>query len=54
MIKLICVGKIKESYLREAINDYKRRISKYHKLEVIELNDSNMKEEKRVNIKALG
>ena len=45
MIKIICVGKIKENYLRDAIYDYQKRISKYHKLEIIEVNDSNMKDE---------
>lgn len=39
MIKIICVGKIKEKYLREAIEEYKKRLSKYTKLEIIEVND---------------
>ena len=39
MIKIICVGKIKEKYLKEAILDYQKRISKYTKLELIELPD---------------
>ncbi len=41
MIKIICLGKIKEKYLNELINDYSKRINKYHKLEIIELNDEN-------------
>lgn len=45
MIKIICVGKIKEKYLKDAIEDYRKRINKYHKLEIIELNDSNIQEE---------
>ena len=45
MIKIICAGKIKEKYLNELINDYKTRISKYHKIEIIELKDSNIEEE---------
>lgn len=45
MITIICVGKIKEKYLTEAINEYSKRISKYTKLNIIELPDSNMKEE---------
>ena len=45
MIKIICVGKIKESYLNDLINDYKARINKYHKLEIIEVKD-NEKQEK--------
>ena len=39
MIKIICVGKIKETYLNSAIEEYKKRISKYSKLEIIEVND---------------
>ena len=39
MIRIICIGKIKENYLKELINDYTKRISKYHKLELIELKD---------------
>ena len=35
MIKIICVGKIKEDYLKEAIEEYKKRLSKYTKLEII-------------------
>lgn len=45
MIKIICVGKIKESYLREAISDYEKRISKYHRLDLIYVPDSNMRDE---------
>lgn len=39
MIKLICVGKIKENFYKEAINEYQKRLSKYTKLEIIELED---------------
>ncbi len=39
MIKIICIGKIKEKYFVDAINEYKKRISKYAKLEIIELQD---------------
>ncbi len=45
MIKIICVGKIKEKYLTDLINDYLLRISKYHKVEIVELKDSNIKKE---------
>ncbi len=41
MIKVICVGKIKEKYLNDAIDEYKKRLSKYTKLEIIEVNDIN-------------
>ena len=40
MIKVICIGKIKEEYLKDLITDYTKRINKYHKLEIIELKDN--------------
>ena len=56
MIKIICVGKVKEKYLQDAISDYMKRLSKYHKVSIIELEDSNIEEEsnkilKNINIK---
>lgn len=45
MIKIICVGKIKEKYLTDLINDYKTRITKYQKIEIIELKDNNIESE---------
>ena len=45
MIQILCVGKIKESYLNELINDYAKRISRYHKIEIIEVKDSNIEQE---------
>lgn len=45
MIRIICPGKIKEQYLVNMIEDYLKRINKYHKTEIIELLDSNPKEE---------
>ena len=41
MVKIICIGKIKERYMVEAIADYTKRLSKYTKLEIIELNNYN-------------
>ena len=51
MIKIICVGKLKEQYLKEGIQDYYNRINKYHKLEIIELSDSNIDKEKELILK---
>lgn len=39
MIKIICVGKIKEEYFRNAVKEYEKRLSKYTKLEIIECPD---------------
>ena len=41
MIKIICVGKIKEKFFKEAINEYSKRLTKYTKLEIIEVDDIN-------------
>ena len=38
-ITLLTVGKIKEKYLRDAIAEYSKRLSKYCKLEIIEVAD---------------
>ena len=51
MIKIICLGKIKEHYLEDMINDYQKRISKYHKIEIIELKDENKLQLEKENIK---
>ena len=47
MIKIITVGKIKETYLKEGINDYLTRINKYHKVSLIEVIDSDIISEKK-------
>lgn len=41
MIKIICVGKIKETFFVDAIREYQKRISKYTKIEIIEIPDCN-------------
>ena len=51
MIKILCVGKIKENYLKEVINDYQKRINAYHKLEIVELKDSDIETESKEIIK---
>ena len=50
MIKIICLGKLKEKYLQELVNDYTSRISKYHKIELIELKDEEDLEREASNI----
>jgi len=44
MIKIITVGTIKEKYLKEAIEEYKKRIRKYTNLEIIEVKDEGLVE----------
>lgn len=48
MIKIICIGKIKERYLKDCIDEYLKRLSKYTKLEIIELPDYNYDREKTI------
>jgi len=38
-ITIICVGKIKEKFYRDAIDEYAKRLSKYCKFEIIEVAD---------------
>lgn len=38
-ITVLCVGKIKESYFTNAIKEYSKRLSRYCKLEIIEVPD---------------
>ncbi len=43
-IKIICVGKLKEKFIKEAQEEYLKRLSKYAKTEVIELQDEKIKD----------
>ena len=45
MIKIITVGQIKEKYLQDDIKEYKKRLSKYTNIEVIEVKDEGLVEE---------
>ena len=52
-ISVICVGKVKEKFYRDAIAEYSKRLSRYIKLEVIEVADEKTKEqctENEINI----
>lgn len=41
-INIICVGKLKEDYLKQAISEYSKRLSKYCNLNFIELQDEKL------------
>jgi 23S rRNA (pseudouridine1915-N3)-methyltransferase len=43
-ITIIAVGKLKEKYLCEAVSEYSKRLSKYCKLSVIEVEDEKIPE----------
>lgn len=51
MIKIICVGKLKEKYLNDLVLDYKNRISKYHKIEIVNIKDSDINGEEELILK---
>ena len=38
-IDILCVGKIKEKYLKDAIDEYSKRLSRYCRLNIIEVED---------------
>ncbi|MDY2698893.1 MAG: 23S rRNA (pseudouridine(1915)-N(3))-methyltransferase RlmH [Suilimivivens sp.] len=38
-ITVICVGKIKEDFYRKAVSEYEKRLGRYCKLEIIEVQD---------------
>ena len=50
-INVVCVGKIKEKYIKEGINEFLKRLSKYIKLKIIELaeEDDNKGIENAIN-----
>ena len=52
MITIITVGKIKEKYIKDGIKDYQKRLSKYTKLELIEVEDTSFDKEKALKIEA--
>ena len=41
-INILCVGKLKEQYLKDAVNDYSKRLSKYCTLTITELPDESI------------
>lgn len=41
-INIICVGKIKEKFFKDAISEYSKRLSKYCKLNILELTDEKI------------
>ena len=49
-IQIICVGKVKKTYLKEAILEYSKRLSKYIKLDILELPDEKIPDKINDNI----
>lgn len=41
-INIVCVGKLKEKYLKEAIEEYSKRLKRYCNLRIIEIQDEKL------------
>lgn len=44
-VRIVCVGKLKEKYLREAESEYSKRLKRYCDLKIIEIKDETPKED---------
>ena len=54
MIKIICVGNIKEDFFRDAIEEYKKRLTRYTKIEIIEVKDISYDDiDKSINLEGI-
>ena len=45
MIKLICIGKVKEPFVREGVNEFTKRLGAFVRFEVLEIKDSDPEKE---------
>jgi len=50
IIRLLVVGKLKEQYWKDAVNEYCKRISKYSNIEIIEINEEKISIENESNM----
>ena len=44
MLKIVCVGKIKEKFLTDAFSEYEKRMNAFQKMKVVEVKESNNKD----------
>ena len=49
-IQIICIGKLKETYLKDAISEYSKRLQKYCNLTITELPDEKLPNKLNENI----
>ena len=52
-ITIVCVGKIKESFYREAVGEYAKRLSRFCKFEIIEVSEELCNNPNQKNILAV-
>lgn len=43
-INIVCIGNLKEKYLKEAVDEYSKRLSKFCKLNIIQIQDQSLPE----------
>ncbi len=43
-VNIICVGKIKEQFYRDAVSEYEKRLSRFAKVKIIEVRDEKIPE----------
>ncbi|MBR5948291.1 MAG: 23S rRNA (pseudouridine(1915)-N(3))-methyltransferase RlmH [Clostridia bacterium] len=43
-LRIICVGKLKEKFYTDAVNDFKKRLSRFAEVEIVELADEKAPE----------
>ena len=43
-IKIVCVGKLKEKYFRDAIAEYEKRLSRFAKVSIVQVPDEKAPE----------
>ena len=43
-VKLICIGKLKEKYWRDAVQEYAKRLSAFCRFQIIELSEEELNE----------
>ena len=49
-INIVCIGKIKEKFFKDAIDEYSKRLSKYCKLNILELPDEKIPDKLNPNL----
>ena len=52
-INILCVGKIKEKFFKDAIEEYSKRLSKYCNLNIIEVQDSKVPDKLSENVEKI-
>ena len=49
-VRIVCVGKLKEKYLKDGIEEYAKRLSRFCKFEIIEVSEELLPDTSQKNI----